>query len=120
MKKSTKAALISALVFPGAGHIYLKKYLRGIILATLSLTAIASLISYTVERALQIAEKIQSGQIPPDIPAITELLSQQPAGNTLLIQHIAATAIILCWIVGIIDAYRAGGKSIPTRDKAST
>jgi hypothetical protein len=32
MNKSTKAALLSTFVFPGAGHLYLKKYIPAAVL----------------------------------------------------------------------------------------
>ena len=76
MKISTKVALVSAFVFPGVGHIYLKKYMAGVLIADVSFAAIYYLITKAVERALEISEQIQSGDIQLDIDAITELVSQ--------------------------------------------
>ena len=45
MKKSTKAALLSAFVLPGAGHIFLKKYIPGVALVGASLGGIYYLTS---------------------------------------------------------------------------
>ena len=108
MKKSTKAVLLSAFVFPGAGHLYLKKYLLGGILACISLTGIYYVVTKTVERAWQIAEKIQTGEVQLDATTITELVSQQSAGTDSQLLNIATLAIIICWVVGIIDSYRVG------------
>ncbi len=108
MKKSTKAVLLSAFVFPGAGHLYLKRYLPGSILAGVSLTGIYYLVTTTVDRAWEIAEKIQSGAVQLDATTITELVSQQSAGADAQLINVATLAVIICWVVGIIDSYRAG------------
>jgi hypothetical protein len=108
VKKSTKAALLSAFVFPGVGHIYLKRYVPGILLSGTSFAAIYYLVSKAVERALEISEKIQSGEVELDVEAITEMVSQQSRGADAQLLNIATTVLIICWIVGIIDSYRAG------------
>ncbi len=108
MKKSTKAVLLSALVFPGVGHIFLKKYISGVVLISASFTAIYYLISKTVESAFQIAQKIQSGDVQLDVDAITELVSKHPASAESQLLNIATAAVIVCWVIGIIDAYRVG------------
>ena len=108
MKESSKAVLLSAFLFPGTGHLYLKKYLPGSILAGVTLVGVYYLVTITVERAWEIAEKIQSGDVPLDATAITELVSQQSSGADSPLINIATLAIIICWVIGIIDSYRAG------------
>jgi hypothetical protein len=108
MNKSMKAALLSALVFPGAGHFYLKKHLVGIILTAAALTSLAVVISQALERAQKIAEKIQSGDIPLDIAMISELVSEPPTGSEANLLNIASAVLIITWLIGIIDAYRIG------------
>ena len=103
-----KAALLSAFVLPGAGHFFLKRYLSGLILMMVSSGAAYFLISGTVERALQIAEDIQRGEVPLDVLAITELVSQQPVGAEAQSIDIAWAILIIVWLVGIVDSYRAG------------
>ena len=108
MKKSTKAVLLSAFVFPGAGHLYLKEYRLGSILAGASLVGLYYLVTTTVERAWEIAEKIQSGAVQLDATTVTELVSQQSSGADAQLTNIATLAIIICWVIGIVDSYRAG------------
>lgn len=103
-----KAALLSAFVFPGVGHIYLKRYIPGVLLIGASLAGIYYLTSKAVERSLQIVEKIQSGDVPLDVAAITELVSKQPTGTEAQLLDIATTVIFICWLIGIIDSYRVG------------
>lgn len=108
MKQSIKATLLSAFVFPGLGHVFLRKYIPGIVLVSASFAAIYYLISKTVERALELAEKIQSGDVPLDVEAITELASKQSAGTDDQLLNIATAALVICWLFGIIDSYRVG------------
>jgi hypothetical protein len=103
VKKSTKAVLLSAFVFPGAGHILLKKYIPGAILIGASLVAFYYLISKTVERTLEITEKIQNGDVRLDVGAIAELVSKQPTGTDAQLLNIATIILIVCWLVGVFD-----------------
>ena len=107
MKISTKVALLSAFVFPGVGHIYLKKYMAGVLIAGISFTAIFYLTTNAVERAFEISEIIQSGDGKLDIEAITELVSQQSSGTDVQLLNIATTALVICWLIGIVDSYRS-------------
>ena len=108
MKSTTTAALISALVFPGAGHIYLKKYVTGIVLISLSLAALYIVISEATTQALLIVEEMQNSGAPIDMLSISELATRQPAGSDTGAMGTATTILIICWIAGIIDSIRVG------------
>lgn len=108
MKKSTKAVLLSALVFPGSGHLYLKKYMSGTLLAGTSFAAIYYLLSKSMEQAFEISDKILRGETQLDIQAITEQVAQQSNGADAQLLNITMIAFFICWVVGIIDAYRVG------------
>ena len=108
MNKPMKAALLSAFVFPGVGHFLLKKYIPGAVLAGTAFAGLYFLIAKTVERALQIAEKIQSGEIQLDSATITELVSKQATGTEVHPLNIAAAVLFISWLIGIIDSYRVG------------
>ena len=108
MKKSLKAALLSAFIFPGVGHIYLKRYIPGVVLVGASLVGSYYVISKTVERALKIVVKIQSGDVPLDVTTITELVSKQSTGTEAQLLNITTVVIFICWLIGIIDSYRVG------------
>ena len=110
MKKATKAALLSAFVFPGAGHLHLKKYIRGVLFAISSFAAIYYLVLTIIETALQIVGKIQNGDIQPDISAISQLLLERSGGNESELLNIATAVLIVCWIISVIDSYRIGRK----------
>jgi len=108
VNKSTKAALFSAFVFPGAGHFFLKKYISGTVLAGTAFAMLYFIITNLLKKALQISEKILSGEVQLDIAAIIELVSRQPVGTDAQLLNIATTVLIISWLIGIIDSYRVG------------
>jgi len=66
MKYSTKAMLLSAFLFPGVGHFYLKCYLTGAVLASLAVGALYFLLARTIEVAMRVSEMIQQGEVGID------------------------------------------------------
>ena len=103
-----KAVLLSAFVFPGAGHFFLKKYIPGAVLAGAAFAALYLVITGIVERALQISEQIQSGEIQLDAAAIAELVSKQSTGAQTQLPDIAAAVLVVVWLIGIVDSFRVG------------
>lgn len=108
MNKSTKAVLLSLLVLPGAGHIFLKNYFLGFLLASISFLGAYYLLSVALDMAYEISEKVKLGKIQPDIVAISELLSKQLNTVDTQLFNMVMTTIVICWLVGIIDSYRIG------------
>lgn len=117
MKKHTKAALLSTFVFPGLGHMILKKYLVGALLAGMAFASLFYLVSKAVERALQISERIQSGEVQLDSTALTDLVSAQASGTEALLLNIATLILVSCWLVGIVDSVRVGRKLQQSSDE---
>jgi hypothetical protein len=108
MKRSTKAALLSGLVFPGVGHMVLKRYLRGSVLMLSALVAFSVVVTKAIKQALTIVDRINSGGIPVEAGAITELASIPTSGTDASIVNIAAFAISAVWIIAVVDSYRLG------------
>jgi TM2 domain-containing membrane protein YozV len=108
MKRSTKAALLSGLVFPGVGHLYLKKYVRGVVLVLAALVAFSIITSTVMQRAQAVVDQINSGQIPLDTASIAELVAKTGTGADSVAGNIAVMVLGACWLIGIIDAYRLG------------
>jgi len=108
MNKSSKAVLLSALVFPGAGHFYLKKKITGGILLVAAFFGLYSIVAMIMERAQLIADKIVSGEMQPDMTIITELVTNQSTGTEAQSLNIATTILIISWVIGIVDSYRVG------------
>ncbi|HEX2585020.1 MAG TPA: hypothetical protein VHL14_07805 [Steroidobacteraceae bacterium] len=107
MKPSAKAALLSGLVFPGAGHIYLKRYATGIALIIIAVVATYSLLADAVHVAFAISDKITNGDVPLDVTAISGMVEQQ-SQQVMTSSTIATYALGLSWLIGIIDSYRIG------------
>ena len=108
MTRSIKAALLSALIFPGVGHMVLKQYLRGSILMLSALIALSVIVTKAIKQALTIVDRINSGEIPVEAGAITELVSKSTTGADGSVLNIAALVVVACWLIGIIDSYRLG------------
>ncbi len=108
MTRSTKAALLSGLVFPGIGHMVLKKYLRGSALIISALIASSIIVTVVIQRALTIVDRINSGDIPVETGAIAEMVSNSTNGADSLIENISVIVLGACWLIGIIDSYRLG------------
>ncbi len=108
MTRSTKAALLSGLIFPGVGHLVLKYYLRGSLLLISALVALYVLVDRAVQRALTIVDRINSGDIPLEVGAISEAVANSASGADPLGDNAPVIVFGICWLVGIIDSYRRG------------
>lgn len=108
MKKSIKAVLFSAFVFPGGGHLYLRKHVQAALLIAVSVACVAVLLFVAIEKAQQIIDKILAGEIPLDLTRITAEVSNQLATGGTQMADIATYVLLLCWLVGIADSYRLG------------
>ena len=111
MKKSVKAALLSAFVYPGTGHFFLKKYGVCAFLACTFSVPLYFIISEIITKAEGIVEQFKNGEIPLDIAAISESLSSSIAGVDAQELNIKMYVLIVIWGIGIIDSYRLGRKS---------
>jgi len=108
MTRSTKAALLSGLIFPGIGHMVLKQYLRGSVLMILALIASSVIVTVVIQRALTIVDRINSGEILVDTGAIAEMVSNSANGADSLVVNISVIVLGACWLIGIIDSHRLG------------
>ncbi len=110
MTRSTKAALLSGLLFPGLGHLFLKCYLRGAILIVLAIVVMSILVRNAMKQALAIVDRINAGEIPVGAGGITEMIYGPAADGEGTTLGIAVFVLVICWIFGIVDSYRLGKK----------
>lgn len=108
MKKSLKAALLSGLIFPGIGHLILRKYYRGAALVVTSLVALSVVVTRAYERALHVVDRIMIGDIPMDAGSISQVVSDSASTANSLVENVAVIVLAACWLAGIIDSYRLG------------
>ena len=111
MNRSLKAVLLSGLIFPGSGHLYLKHLKRGYMILIVAISCLAIVVVNTVNQALSIVEKLQKEGGAVDINRATELVTQASQNSDQLLNQIAIILLIACWFFGIIDSYRLGNKN---------
>jgi hypothetical protein len=110
MKKSLKGALLSGLVFPGAGQLALKQKARGIALICIVLASLGVIIAKGTQIALAILQKIEVQGGVLDMQTIAQASNRAVVASDSYIMHGGILLILLCWIFSIIDAYRIGKK----------
>ncbi|MFC1693087.1 hypothetical protein ACFL1R_06245 [Candidatus Latescibacterota bacterium] len=108
MSNSLKAALLSGLVFPGLGYIFLKLRKRGFALMLAVLVGLLVIVVNVVQQALTVLEKIEleSGLI--DMSTIHNVATQAYSSFDSPIFKLVLLFIIHCWVFGVVDAYRIG------------
>jgi TM2 domain-containing membrane protein YozV len=117
MKISYKAALLSALIFPGVGQFYLKRHWRGLFIMLFVFTGLGYMIRSATVAALSVLDDavvtLQNGTTN-----LQELKSI--AGSKMSITdpyYDAVFYLIVCfWIFAVIDAYLIG-KERESQDK---
>jgi TM2 domain-containing membrane protein YozV len=109
---ATKAACLSAFIFPGCGHFYLKCYLRGVIFMAIAIFALIIIMQTVFAIAFDIAQDIERGVIPFSLDIIFNLVKEALAiyEDPDLIK--AKIAMVASWAVSSIDAYRVGRSRI--------
>ena len=110
MNNSLKGVLLSGLVFPGLGQIILKHYQRGIALMVAVLVSLLIIIVKVLQQAFIILEKIDLESGPVDINTISNAGNQASNTSDNFIFNFVTALITICWILGVVDAYRIGKK----------
>lgn len=109
MNIQIKAALCSALIFPGAGQFILKRYLSACYFAVFAGVGLYLLFENLMARAESILDKIQRGEITADIATITQLVHQQSSATNDSLTP-ALLIFTIAWLVSVVEAYRVGKK----------
>lgn len=111
MNKAIKAALLSALVFPGSGQFYLKRYGRGLLMMMLVVLGLTIIIVRATIVALDSLKVMQGDGSAIDVNAISHLAETLSVNifndNTTILVFLVA-----CWIFSVADAYRIGKRSL--------
>jgi len=110
MNNALKGALLSGLIFPGLGQIALKHYKRGVVLMLTVIASMAAVAVKTVQHALAILEKIELEGGIISVNTILNAATQASTTSASLIINLLLLLIMVCWIIGVVDAYRIGRK----------
>lgn len=108
MKASTKAVLISALIFPGLGHLALRpsRGRRGLLFIVPTLAAALYLLRSVLALATQLVDEIESGVLGFDPIAIVERIHASGIDNPAT--NLASLVCIMCWVGAIADVLWLG------------
>lgn len=118
MRKTIVAPLLSGFVFPGLGQIYLKMYMRGLIimiLVTAGLVIMIGIASFDAMEALQ-AVLIKEGDV--DMDTIVRLAVQSSLSDRFYFKA-AFFSVIVCWVFSIVDAYIIGKRNVANAGKTN-
>ena len=117
MNIATKAAYFNALLFPGWGQIYLKKYAKGILIIMAISAGIISILWSVAQATIKILKiaPIKKGTVT--LGVVVQLAIDAVKALDLSYILLILLSTILLWIFSIIDAYTVGKKEMA---KAST
>ena len=110
MPRPLTAALLSGLLFPGAGQIYLKRRLRGWLIVLVVLVAVCYFATQVLTPVLTLMGEALDGTLAPDPVAISERLQREGNADNPL-NTLAVAVIVIGWIGSVIDAYLLGRRS---------
>ena len=109
MKKTTKVTLLSLLVFPGVGHLFLKKYAVAVAFIASFSYLIMGLLYETYEKVEKIIDRIMEGEIPMDVAHINRaLIDSEVLSNSNM--PIMSYILFFIWILAAFDANRIANK----------
>jgi uncharacterized membrane protein YhaH (DUF805 family) len=114
MKSFLTAALLSAFVFPGVGHLYLKQTRRGLVIFLLALGSVVFLIGSLALTAIRLLDRIaaDSGGASPELKRISELVVSQGVVATPW-QSAVFYLLVGVWLFAIVDVIRLAKKNGP-------
>ncbi len=110
MSNSLKAALLSGLVFPGIGQVVLKRYRRGVVLMLIVLACLSIVVAKAVQQAFFVLKQIELAGGTINMDAISNAATQSSTNSDSIVFNAILLLIIVCWILGVVDAYRIGKK----------
>jgi len=112
MNSPTKAALFNALLFPGWGQLYLKKYKKGILIIIAIVVGISSILWSVVQTTINILKIAPFKKGTVTLIAVVQLAINAIKALNLFHLYLILFFMILLWIFSIIDAYISGKKEM--------
>jgi len=106
MKDSIKTALISAFLYPGLGHIYLKNYVLGSLIALSFSVPVYIVVDDKLTKVTEIIKPVIAAKIPIDLVELTGSLNQVIYSLDSTELKKSLIAIMIIWLIAIIDSYR--------------
>lgn len=111
MNRGVAAALLSGLVFPGAGHLYLRRPRRACLFLIPTLVAAIVYVSDMAQRVSGMVDQVLAGSVAPNAAAIAAKLDAQ--GSSSPVATVSAIVLVVCWALAIIDSFVVARSSEP-------
>ena len=109
MKKNIVVAfLLSMLAFPGAGHLYLKKFKTGWSISLITLCALIFVVYQIVKVILDAINEYAVGNISGDTGELAISVSKQLDSGPFDPIGLAMMILIFCWVAAMVDIVRIG------------
>jgi TM2 domain-containing membrane protein YozV len=112
MNLATKAALFNALLFPGWGQIYLKKYKKGILIIIAIIAGVLSILWSVIQTTINILKIAPFKKGTVTFNTVVQLTIDSIKALNLFYLYLILSFMILLWIFSIIDAYISGKKEM--------
>ena len=106
MDRSVKAAMLSGLVFPGCGQLFLKRHLRALLFLVPAAVAGTYFGMAIMQPVLAIAREIGSGALAFDPILIQARVEQTRIDSTAM--NAAALVMMVTWVGSTLDAWLIG------------
>jgi len=119
MKWSLKAALCSALIFPGAGHILLRQYFIGALLGLPAFGILLYLFEHYRRKANALVEVWLYQGLPSDLSAMTQAILAEPDNATAQLLTTLGFTFLAIWTTGILLSAFAGHRRDKQRERPS-
>ena len=108
MTHSLRAVLLSGLIFPGLGQWLLGHRMRAVVfMLTVSICLIVIVHSAT-QQAYAVLDQLQAAGGALDLTTISDAATQATRNIDNSVVHLTLIALMLVWVVGMVDAYRMG------------
>jgi len=106
MKKSIKAALLSALIFPGVGQLATGKKTKGWGFIVSTLIIVYLMISEIIKKAKQVINDMQESGVAINTESVSQATSQMNGFSDNTYLNMLLVTFIIIWLLSIIDAGR--------------
>lgn len=107
--KNYKAALLSGLVFPGAGYLPTKLYKRALITIIPALVFLYGIVQVSIVRSQALMDLLIAGKVAPDMISMLGAL-EQISEVSMGWQDFAGYGFMLCWAGSVFDGFRLANK----------
>ncbi|WP_019027862.1 hypothetical protein [Colwellia piezophila] len=109
MKKTTQVTLLSLLVFPGTGHLLLKKYFIALAFMGSFAYLLLGIVNEIMTKSQEVVDRVIRGDLPLDLTAISQALAEQDVlgGQQAFVGYV----LLFIWVFSAVDAFRIAKKA---------